>query len=83
MCTQKRLPLGRALQASASSCCAVVAGVRLSGQDSERGTFNQRHAIMFDQHTGRRYALKQLASANALWALHDGLRHRLPGVGAR
>jgi 2-oxoglutarate dehydrogenase E1 component len=31
-----------------------MAGVRLSGQDSERGTFNQRHAILFDQQTGRR-----------------------------
>lgn len=33
----------------------MTAGVRLSGQDSERGTFNQRHAIMFDQLTGRRW----------------------------
>lgn len=33
----------------------MAAGVRLSGQDSERGTFNQRHAILFDQQTGRRY----------------------------
>ncbi len=32
----------------------VFAGVRLSGQDSERGTFNQRHAVSFDQSTGRR-----------------------------
>ena len=31
-----------------------VTGIRLSGQDSERGTFNQRHAILFDQQTGRR-----------------------------
>lgn len=28
--------------------------VRLSGQDSERGTFNQRHAALYDQHTGQR-----------------------------
>ena len=29
--------------------------VRLSGQDSERGTFNQRHAALYDQSTGERY----------------------------
>src|SRR4051794_11606207 len=30
-------------------------GVRLSGQDSGRGTFSQRHAIWVDQSTGERY----------------------------
>jgi 2-oxoglutarate dehydrogenase E1 component len=29
--------------------------VRLSGQDSERGTFSQRHAVLVDQETERRY----------------------------
>ena len=33
---------------------ASVPGVRLAGQDSQRGTFNQRHAILFDQTTGAR-----------------------------
>jgi 2-oxoglutarate dehydrogenase E1 component len=30
--------------------------VRLSGQDSERGTFSQRHSVLFDQETEKRYA---------------------------
>lgn len=30
--------------------------VRLSGQDSERGTFSQRHSVIIDQETGARYA---------------------------
>jgi 2-oxoglutarate dehydrogenase E1 component len=30
-------------------------GVRLSGEDSGRGTFSQRHAIMYDQKTGEKY----------------------------
>ena len=30
-------------------------GVRLSGQDSGRGTFSQRHAIWYDQATGKPY----------------------------
>jgi len=29
--------------------------VRFTGQDSERGTFSQRHAALFDQQSGRRY----------------------------
>jgi 2-oxoglutarate dehydrogenase E1 component len=29
--------------------------VRLSGQDVERGTFSQRHSVLFDQETERRY----------------------------
>jgi 2-oxoglutarate dehydrogenase E1 component len=29
--------------------------VRLSGQDSERGTFSQRHAVLIDQENERRY----------------------------
>jgi 2-oxoglutarate dehydrogenase E1 component len=29
--------------------------VRLSGQDSERGTFSQRHSVLIDQETERRY----------------------------
>ena len=29
--------------------------VRLSGQDSERGTFSQRHCVLIDQETERRY----------------------------
>ncbi|MBM3097397.1 2-oxoglutarate dehydrogenase E1 component [Gluconobacter cerinus] len=31
--------------------------VRLSGQDSRRGTFSQRHAVLFDQETGREETL--------------------------
>jgi 2-oxoglutarate dehydrogenase E1 component len=38
-------------------CSMLLEGhrVRLSGQDSERGTFSQRHAVLFDQETEKRY----------------------------
>ncbi|HXW40712.1 MAG TPA: 2-oxoglutarate dehydrogenase E1 component [Xanthobacteraceae bacterium] len=38
-------------------CTLLLEGhrVRLSGQDSERGTFSQRHSVLLDQETGQRY----------------------------
>jgi 2-oxoglutarate dehydrogenase E1 component len=40
--------------------------VRLSGQDSERGTFSQRHAVLIDQETERRWTpLKHVANDQA------------------
>ena len=37
------------------SLIAENQGVRLSGQDSGRGTFSQRHAVWVDQKTGQKY----------------------------
>src|SRR5690348_14040374 len=37
------------------SLVAEGAGVRLSGQDSGRGTFSQRHAVWVDQQSGEKY----------------------------
>ncbi len=37
------------------SLIAEGKGVRLSGQDSGRGTFSQRHAVWVDQQTGEKY----------------------------
>ena len=38
--------------------------VRLTGQDCARGTFSQRHAVIWDQNTGRQYsALNQVDGA--------------------
>jgi len=38
-------------------CTLLLEGhrVRLSGQDSERGTFSQRHSVLFDQNTEARH----------------------------
>ena len=38
-------------------CSLLLDGyrVRLSGQDSERGTFSQRHSVLVDQENGERY----------------------------
>jgi 2-oxoglutarate dehydrogenase E1 component len=48
--------------------------VRLSGQDSARGTFSQRHTILYDVRTGREYvALSTLAPAGVRFEVHDSL----------
>lgn len=40
--------------------------VRLSGQDSERGTFSQRHSVLIDQQTEARYVpLRHIAEGQA------------------
>jgi 2-oxoglutarate dehydrogenase E1 component len=46
--------------------------VRLSGQDSSRGTFSQRHASLVDQKTGREYApLDHVAETQARFEVWD------------
>lgn len=48
--------------------------VRLSGQDSRRGTFSQRHAVLVDQDTGAEYApLQHLAPEQAPFLVYDSL----------
>jgi 2-oxoglutarate dehydrogenase E1 component len=49
--------------------------VRLSGQDSGRGTFSQRHAVLFDTQTGKAWAplseLRSDANADARFEVFD------------
>ena len=48
--------------------------VRLSGQDSGRGTFSQRHAVLRDQNTEERYVpLDNLRPDQARFEVHDSL----------
>jgi multifunctional 2-oxoglutarate metabolism enzyme len=46
--------------------------VRLTGQDTERGTFSHRHLVLHDEKTGLRYApIQNLAEAKAPFELHN------------
>ncbi|MGF1449031.1 MAG: 2-oxoglutarate dehydrogenase E1 component [Opitutales bacterium] len=46
--------------------------VRLSGQDSERGTFSQRHAAFYDVEAGERYVpLEHLGEDAARFCVHN------------
>lgn len=46
--------------------------IRLTGQDSERGTFSHRHAVLHDQHSGEKYIpLQHLSQARASFSIHN------------
>jgi 2-oxoglutarate dehydrogenase E1 component len=48
--------------------------VRLSGQDVERGTFSQRHSVLFDQETEKRYTpLNHLGGEQASFEVINSL----------
>jgi 2-oxoglutarate dehydrogenase E1 component len=48
--------------------------VRLSGQDSERGTFSQRHSVLYDQESEERYIpLNNLATGEARFEVVNSL----------
>ena len=48
--------------------------VRLSGQDSERGTFSQRHAVLHDEKTGERYVpFLNLSEDQAQFCVYNSL----------
>ena len=46
--------------------------VRLSGQDSGRGTFSHRHSVLVDQETEKRYVpLQNIGNGQASFEVHD------------
>ena len=46
--------------------------VRMTGQDTERGTFSQRHMVLHDEKTGIKYApIQHLEDAKAPFELHN------------
>lgn len=48
--------------------------VRLSGQDSRRGTFSQRHAVLYDQESGEEYIpLNNIREEQAKLLIYDSL----------
>jgi 2-oxoglutarate dehydrogenase E1 component/2-oxoglutarate decarboxylase len=56
--------------------------VRLSGQDSRRGTFVQRHAVLHDRHTGAEYTpLRNLDPTQARFWVYDSLLSEYAAMG--
>jgi len=52
---EKPLDWGTAETLAYATLLEEGTAVRVSGQDSRRGTFSHRHAVLFDARTGRRY----------------------------
>ena len=89
---ERRASTGRTPRRSRSPrCWREGTPIRLTGQDTERGTFSQRHLVLHDANNGQTYCpIQQLPSAQAPFELHNsplsevgclGLRVRLqPGV---
>ncbi|MDX1659777.1 MAG: thiamine pyrophosphate-dependent enzyme, partial [Nitriliruptorales bacterium] len=56
--------------------------VRLAGQDSRRGTFSQRHAVLVDYETGDEYLpLANLADDQGKWLIYDSLLSEYAALG--
>ncbi|MEV0220150.1 multifunctional oxoglutarate decarboxylase/oxoglutarate dehydrogenase thiamine pyrophosphate-binding subunit/dihydrolipoyllysine-residue succinyltransferase subunit [Streptomyces sp. NPDC050704] len=56
--------------------------VRLSGQDSRRGTFGQRHAVLIDRETGADYTpLQYLSDDQARYNVYDSLLSEYAAMG--
>lgn len=57
--------------------------VRLTGQDSRRGTFTQRHSVIIDRKSGAEYTpLHNIGSENPGWfAVHDSALSEFAAVG--
>ncbi|MEW2496158.1 multifunctional oxoglutarate decarboxylase/oxoglutarate dehydrogenase thiamine pyrophosphate-binding subunit/dihydrolipoyllysine-residue succinyltransferase subunit [Streptomyces nodosus] len=56
--------------------------VRLSGQDSRRGTFGQRHAVIIDRETGEDYTpLQYLSEDQARYNVYDSLLSEYAAMG--
>ncbi|MDQ4117647.1 MAG: multifunctional oxoglutarate decarboxylase/oxoglutarate dehydrogenase thiamine pyrophosphate-binding subunit/dihydrolipoyllysine-residue succinyltransferase subunit, partial [Actinomycetota bacterium] len=56
--------------------------IRLSGQDSRRGTFVQRHSVLIDRHTGEEYyPLRNLAEGQGRFLPYDSALSEFAAVG--
>jgi 2-oxoglutarate dehydrogenase E1 component len=56
--------------------------VRLSGQDTRRGTFSQRHSVLVDQRTGEQYTpLSHIGSGQGRFFVYDSLLSEFAALG--
>jgi 2-oxoglutarate decarboxylase len=55
-----------------ASLLAEGTPIRLTGQDTERGTFSHRHAVLHDAHTNEKYVpLQHLEGAKSSFEIHN------------
>ncbi|HEX3240262.1 MAG TPA: multifunctional oxoglutarate decarboxylase/oxoglutarate dehydrogenase thiamine pyrophosphate-binding subunit/dihydrolipoyllysine-residue succinyltransferase subunit [Solirubrobacterales bacterium] len=66
------IDFGQAEALAFSSLLTDGVHIRLTGQDSERGTFSHRHLVLHDENTGLKYTpMQNLAGARAPFELHN------------
>ncbi len=69
---QGGIEFGHAEALALASMLTEEVHVRFTGQDTERGTFSNRHLVLHDEKTGLRYApIQNLPEANAPLELHN------------
>ncbi len=67
-----RIDWGQAEALAFSSLLVEGIPIRLTGQDTERGTFGHRHLVLHDAHTGERYApIQHLNDSTASFEVHN------------
>ena len=73
---------GHAEALALSSLLVEGIPVRLTGQDTERGTFSHRHLVLHDVNTGERYApIQHLPGATASFEVHNSPLSEYAAVG--
>jgi 2-oxoglutarate dehydrogenase E1 component len=71
---KKPIDYGMAELLAYASLLKAGTPVRLSGQDSQRGTFNQRHSVLIDIETEVRYSpLSDIAPTQGRWEVYNSL----------
>ncbi|HEX2707177.1 MAG TPA: multifunctional oxoglutarate decarboxylase/oxoglutarate dehydrogenase thiamine pyrophosphate-binding subunit/dihydrolipoyllysine-residue succinyltransferase subunit, partial [Solirubrobacterales bacterium] len=69
---QGKIDFGQAEALAFGSLLTEGVHIRLTGQDSERGTFSHRHLVLHDENTGLKYTpMKNLEHASAPFELHN------------
>jgi 2-oxoglutarate decarboxylase len=67
-----KIDFGHAESLAFASLLTEGVPIRLTGQDTERGTFSQRHLVLHDEKTGLRYApIQNLRDAEAPFQIHN------------
>jgi 2-oxoglutarate dehydrogenase E1 component len=69
---QGGIDFGQAEALAFASLLTEGVHIRLTGQDTERGTFSHRHLVLHDENTGLKYTpMQNLAEARAPFELHN------------
>lgn len=68
----RNIDWGTAESLALASILAEGTPIRITGQDVERGTFSQRHAVLFDAETGKAFTpLHHIPQAAAAFEVHN------------